>query len=72
MIKSKVSGNTNEKNIVESIDGLKFEDLNTNLQQFVKELFPEICDNDILKCNALGGIYKRDLEIIFKDKSIRS
>ena len=60
-----ISGFDNEKNIVKSIDGLQFRQLNDNLKKFIKELFPEITDNDILKANALGGIYKRDLEIIF-------
>ncbi len=66
-----ISGFDNEKNIVKSIDGLQFRQLNDNLKKFIKELFPEITDNDILKANALGGIYKRDLEIIFNNKSIR-
>lgn len=66
-----ISGFDNEKNIVKSIDGLQFRQLNDNLKKFIKELSPEITDNDILKANALGGIYKRDLEIIFNNKSIR-
>lgn len=66
-----ISGFDNEKNIVKSINGLQFRQLNDNLKKFIKELFPEITDNDILKANALGGIYKRDLEIIFNNKSIR-
>lgn len=66
-----ISGFDNEKNIFKSIDGLQFRQLNDNLKKFIKELFPEITDNDILKANALGGIYKRDLEIIFNNKSIR-
>ena len=62
-----ISGFDNEKNIVKSIDGLQFRQLNDNLKKFIKELFPEITDNDILKANALGGIYKRDLEKLKTD-----
>lgn len=67
-----ISGFDNERNIVNSINGFHFYELNSNLKRFVKELFPEINNNDVLIANSLGGIYKRDLEIILNGKSIRS
>ncbi len=67
-----ISGFDNEKNLVNAINGLQFKELNNNLKMFIKELFPDILDNDVVRANALGGIYKRDLEIIFNGKSIRS
>lgn len=72
MINTKASGIDNEKNIVNAINNKKFNELNLNLQSFIKEIFPEISSNDILIANSLGGIYKRDLEIIFNEKSIRN
>lgn len=72
MIKTEISGIDNEKNIVGAINNKQYCELNKNLQKFIKELFPEIKENDVVKVNSLGGIYKRDLEIIYNNKSIRS
>lgn len=72
MITTYVSGTDNEKNIVKAIHDVKYCDLNDNLKKFVKEIFPDVRNDDVLKANCLGGIYKRDLEIILHEKSVRN
>ena len=67
-----ISGFDNEKNLVSAMDGFKFKELNNNLKLFIKELFPDIMDNDVIRVSPLGGIYKRDLEIIFNNESVRN
>ena len=72
MIATYVSGIDNEKNIIKAIHDVAYCGLNENLKKFVKEIFPDVTNQDVLKANSLGGIYKRDLEIILHGKSVRN
>jgi hypothetical protein len=62
-------GFDNEKRIVQTINNKKFEKLNTNLQNFVKDLFPKVNDGDLIFASCDGGQNKSDLSIWIKGDS---
>ena len=62
-------GFDNEKKIVHAIHNKKFEDLNSNFQNFIRDIFPTVNVDDILLASCEGGQNKSDLSIWVKGKS---
>ena len=56
-------GFDNEKRIVNNLNNQRFTDLNNNLKEFVRDLFPEINNEEIICASCDGGQNKSDLLI---------
>ena len=56
-------GFANEDLILNYLNSKKFKSINKNWQKFLKEIFPEVQDDDTVLCSKKGGINKSDLII---------
>ena len=69
-------GIANEYVIIKAINNKKYLKLNDNLKSFIKFIFPDIKDNDILECKKIKTLDKADIYIkhnnIIKNISIKS
>ena len=57
-----------EYDFVYSINNKKYRELNNNLKSFIKELYNDITEESILKCEKIKAKDKSDIKIIFEDK----
>lgn len=55
------------EDMIKNLDNKKFVELNDNLQQFVKFIFPSIKNKDIISCNNKKKYGKIDFEIVVKN-----
>lgn len=61
------AGKKVELDFVKFINYKKYSDLNPNLKEFIKFLFNNIKDEDILQCKRLNTLGKSDIKIKLKD-----
>ena len=59
-------GVKNERALIGALNGKAVSDLNQNLKKFVKDLFPDCKDNDVVKCTKQGENAKGDLQVAIK------
>lgn len=52
-----------EKNIVNELDGKTFSNLSNNMKHLVKNLFPEVKENDTICSGVYGDVFKSDIYI---------
>jgi hypothetical protein len=64
-------GFKNEDKIKDALNNKKFDELNSNLKDFIKFICPSVEKKDKLKCEKIAGNSKCDLQIIVKGKSYR-
>ena len=62
----KNDGFLNERALIGALNGKAVSDLNQNLKKFIKVLFPNCKDNDVVKCTKQGENAKGDLQVAIK------
>jgi len=59
-------GVKNERALIDALNVKVVSGLNQNLKKFVKDLFPDCKDNDVVKCTKQGENAKGDLQVAIK------
>ena len=65
-----INGEDCKRNFIMYYNNQKYEDLLPNSKKFVKELFPNIVEEDVIKCRYINN-GKVDIEIVFKNDKRR-
>jgi len=60
-------GFDNETLIVEALNEQRFSDLTSNMQKLITSLYPTIQEDDTIKAEKLGTVFKSDIEVVIKN-----